>query len=94
MNYFHDHQNCQDITDNTGDIELDLIQSSQKHCIYLKLVRIVSIQSKSTRFETYLDVIKKKMVYFHYHKKCQDITDNRGDIELDSIQTSQNTVFT
>ena len=54
----------------------------------------MSIQSKSTGFETYLDVIKKKMIYFHYHQKCQDITDNRGDIELDSIQSSQNTVFT
>ena len=65
-----------------------------KHCIYLKLIRIVSIQSKSTGFETYLDVIKKTMIYFHYLQKCQDITDNRGDIELDLIQSSQNTVFT
>ena len=54
----------------------------------------MSIQSKSTGFETYLDVIKKKMIYFHYHQKCQDITDNRCDIELDLIQSSQNTVFT
>ena len=65
MIYFHYHQKCPDITDNTGDIELDLMQSSQKHCIYLKLVRIVSIQSKSTGFETYLDVIKKTMIYLH-----------------------------
>ena len=62
--------------------------------MYMKLIRIVSIQSKSTGFESYLDVIMKKMIYFHYHQKCQDITDNRGDIELDLIQTSQNTVFT
>ena len=54
----------------------------------------MSIQSKSTGFETYLDVLKKKMNYFHDHQKCQDITDNRGDIELDSIQSSQNTVIT
>ena len=54
----------------------------------------MSIQSKSTAFETYLDVINKKMIYFHYHQKYQDITDNRGDIELDRIKTSQNTVFT
>ena len=51
---------------------------------------MVSIQSISSGFETYLDVIKKKMICFHYHKKCQDITDNREDIELDLIQ---NTVF-
>ena len=55
---------------------------------------MVSIQSKSTGFETYLEVIKKKMIYFHYHQKCQDITDNRGDIEFDSIQSSKNTVIT
>ena len=34
------------------------------------------------------------MIYFHYHQKFQDITDNIGDIELDLIQSSQNTVFT
>ena len=34
------------------------------------------------------------MIYFHHHEKFQDSTDNRGDIELDLIQTSQNTVFT
>ena len=65
-----------------------------KHCMYMKLIRILSIQSKSTGFESYLDVIMKKMIYFHYHQKCQDITDNRGDIELDLIQSSQNTVWT
>ena len=54
----------------------------------------MTIESKSTGFETYLDVINKKMIYFHYHQKCQDITDNRGDIELDLNQTSQITVFT
>ena len=60
----------------------------------MKLIRIESIQSKSTGFETYLDVIKKKMIYFHYHQKCLDITDNRGDIELDLIQSSQYTLLT
>ena len=60
----------------------------------MKLIRILSIQSTSTGIETYLDVIKKKMIYFHYHQKCQDITDNIGDIELDLIQSCQNTVFT
>ena len=54
----------------------------------------MSFQSKSTAFETYLDVIKKTLIYFHYHQKCQDITDNRGDIALDLIQSSQNTIFT
>ena len=43
----------------------------------------MSIQSKSTAFETYLDVIMNKMIYFHYHQKCQDIIDSTGDIELD-----------
>ena len=53
----------------------------------------MSIQSKSTAFETYLDVIMNKMIYFHYHQKCQDITDSTGDIELDLTKSSQNTVF-
>ena len=60
----------------------------------MKIIRIVSIQSKSNGFETYLDVIKKMMIYCHYHQKSQDIADNRGDIELDLIQSSQITVFT
>ena len=55
---------------------------------------MVSIQSKLTGLQTYLDVIKKNIIYFHYHQKCQDITDNRGDIELDLNQTSQITEFT
>ena len=64
--------------------------------MYLKLTRIVSIQSKSTGYELYLDVIKKTIIYFHYHHKCQDITDNRSniDIKFDLIQSSQKTVFT
>ena len=53
----------------------------------------MSIQSKSTGFETSLDVIKKEMIYYHYYQKCQDITENTGDIERDLIQSSQNTVF-
>ena len=44
--------------------------------------------------EIYLDKIKKKQVYFHLHLKCQDIADNRGDIELDLSESNQNTVFT
>ena len=53
----------------------------------------MSTHSKLPGFKTYLDVIKKKMIYFHYHQKCQDITDNRGDIELDLIQSSHNSLF-
>ena len=34
------------------------------------------------------------MIYFHYHQNCQDITGSTGDIELDLIQSSENTVFT
>ena len=64
-----------------------------KQCIYLKLIRIMSIQLKAIGFETYLDVIKKQMFYFHYHLKYQDITDSTGDIELDFTKSSQNTVF-
>ena len=34
---------------------------------------------------------KKSTVYFHYHLKCQNITDSEGDIELETIESSQNT---
>ena len=37
---------------------------------------------KSTRF----GVIKKKLAYFHYHLKCQNITDTEGDIEIDLMK--------
>ena len=46
------------------------------------------------RIWTDLDKTKKKHVYFHLHNKCQDITDNRGDIELDLSESKQNTVLT
>ncbi len=38
-------------------------------------------------FEAYLDEIKKKHVYFHYHLICQNITDNAGDIKLELLQS-------
>ena len=44
-------------------------------------------------FPSFLNVNKKYIVHFHYHLKCQDITDNEGDIELESMESSQNTVF-
>ena len=59
----------------------------------MKLIRIVSIQSKSSGFETYLEVNKKKMICFHYQQKFQDISDSTGDIELDLTKSSQSTVF-
>ena len=53
----------------------------------------MSIQLKAIGYETYLDLFKNQMIYFHYHQKCQDITDSKGDIELDLPKSSQNTVF-
>ena len=44
-------------------------------------------------FPSFLKVTKKYIVHFHYQMKCQDITDNEGDIELESMVSSQNTVF-
>ena len=41
----------------------------------------------------FLKVNKRLIVHFHYHLKCEDITDNEGDIELESMESSQNTVF-
>ena len=36
---------------------------------------------------------KKYAAYFHYHLKCHNITDNEGDIEIDLMESSQNTEF-
>ena len=44
-------------------------------------------------FQTFLNVNKRLIVHFHYHLKCLDITDNEGDIELESMESRQNTVF-
>ena len=44
-------------------------------------------------FPSFLKVSKKYIVHFHYHLKYQDITDNEGDIELESMESSQNTVY-
>ena len=52
----------------------------------------MSIQLKAIGYETYLDVVKNQMIYFHYHQKCQDITDSTGDIELD-LQNQVKTLY-
>ena len=57
-------------------------------------IQIVSIRWQSTRFEAYLDEIQKKHVYFHYHVNCHHITDNAGDIKLESLELNQNSVLT
>ena len=42
--------------------------------------------------EGFLIVIKKKLEYFQYHVKCQDIPDNIGDIELVPSKRCQSTM--
>ena len=54
---------------------------------------MVSIQFQSTGLSTYLDVINKNLMYVYYHMKCQDITDKEGDIKLEAMESSRNTVF-
>ena len=54
---------------------------------------MVSIQFQSTGLSTDLDVINKNLMYLYYHLKCQDITDNEGDIKLEVMESSRNTVF-
>ena len=44
-------------------------------------------------FQTFLNVNKRLIVHFLYHLKCQDITDNERDIELESMESSQNTAL-
>ena len=54
---------------------------------------MVSIQFQSTGLLTDLDVINKNLMYVYYHLKCQVITDNEGDIKLEVMESSRNTVF-
>ena len=54
---------------------------------------MVSIQFQSTGLSTDLDVINKNLMYVYYHLKCQDITDNEGDIKFKLMEPSRNTVF-
>ena len=39
-----------------------------------------------------MDKINKKLESFYYHDNCQHIYDNEGDIKLDEVERSQNTV--
>ena len=54
---------------------------------------MVSIQLQSKGLSTDLDAINKNLMYVYYHLKCQDITDNEGDIKLEVMESSRNTVF-
>ena len=54
---------------------------------------MVSMQLQSKVLSIDLDVINKNLMYVYYHMKCQDITDNEGDIKLEVIESSRNTVF-
>ena len=40
-----------------------------------------------------MDAINKNLMYVYYHLKCQDITDKEGDIKLEVMESSRNTVF-
>ena len=54
---------------------------------------MVTIQLQSKGLSTDLDVINKNFMYVYYHLKCQDITDNEGDIKIEVMESSRNTVF-
>ena len=79
---FHYHLKCQDITDNRGDIEIYLIDSSQNSLFidnYMKLCQFNTNQWDLKKIWMYL---RKRWLLFHYHLKGQNITDNRFDIEI------------
>ena len=48
---------------------------------------------KHNLFEVYLDGINKKFVFFHYHLKSRDFTDNAGAIKLGTMQTNHYTSY-
>ena len=63
-------------------------QNTGKACNFSNCHLFNENQSYSKIF---LNINKKYTVYFHYHLKCQNIADNEGDIELGSMESSQNT---
>ena len=92
--YFHYHLNYHYIPDNAGYVKLEFLESHQNTLLTYHCVEIVSIRLQSFGFEAYLDAIKKKKVYFHYHLNCQHIPDNAGYIKLEFLESHQNTGFT
>ena len=92
--YFHYHLKCQNITDTEGDIEIDLMKSNQNTVFTYNLLKCCQFDDNRRDLILICNVIKKKLAYFHYHLKCQNITDTEGDIEIDLMKSNQNTVFT
>ena len=39
--------------------------------------------------KTWLEKIRKTIIYFQYHLNCQYIHDKNGDIEVDLVQSSR-----
>ena len=86
--YFQYHLNCQYIHDNSGDIEIRLVQRKQN--TVSSHLCFKSCQSNVNRRDLELSLMKlrKKTVYFQYHLNSQHIHDNSGDIEIGLVQPS------
>ena len=73
--YFQFHPKCQDFSDKSGDIEISSEKSRQTILNCYFHFNIDKVKQKWVGFEAYFE-------YFQYHPKCQDFSDQSGDIEI------------
>ena len=90
--YFHQHFNCQDITDKWGDIEICLMGSNRKTVSAGWQLKFDQINFNRRNVSLTWMQLRKKKVYFQYHFNCQDITDKWGDIEIGIMGSNRKTV--
>ena len=90
--YFHQHFNCQDITDKWGDIEICLMGSNRKTVSAGWQLKFDQINFNRRNVSLTWMQLRKKKVHFQYHFNCQDITDKWGDIEICIMGSNRKTV--
>ena len=79
---FQYHPKCQDFSDKSSDIEISSEKSRQIIFNCYSFLNIDKLKQKWVGFEAYYE-------YFYYHPKCQDFTDNSGDIEISSEKSRE-----
>ena len=82
---FQQHPKCQDFSYNSVDIEISSEKSLQIILNCYSHLNIDKLQQKWVGFEACYE-------YFQYHPKCQDFSDDSGDIEITS-EKSRQTIF-
>ena len=63
---------------------VEWIKSEHGACFLL--LQVSSTQSQWTRLRALFHLMERDLVCFHYHRKCQYITDNCGDIKRSRVE--------